>query len=93
MPLCFWYSSDAPYQLSLRWQATFAGCIPQKAVKGGYDASGETYYVARASHEGAMVPGRAVAMSRAAFVGYNGEEHIKRNFEASTCFALNKILD
>ncbi|OQR76529.1 hypothetical protein BIW11_07725 [Tropilaelaps mercedesae] len=56
------------------------GCIPDNAVRGGVDGNGETNYVARAVHEGNLLPGRVASTGRA-YVSYENEEYCKEHYE------------
>ena len=57
------------------------GSVPPGAVVGGQDCNGEPIYVARAQHEGAMIPGKLVASHGVTFVAWGGQEHGKPQYQ------------
>jgi hypothetical protein len=62
------------------WVAASGGEIPEGALVGGNDG-GSPVYVARASHEDIVIPGKLVAGHGVAYVPYGGEEHSKDSYE------------
>ncbi|CAG9132283.1 unnamed protein product [Plutella xylostella] len=51
------------------------------AVVGGQDCSGEPLYVARAPHEGAIIPGKLVGSHGCAYIPWGGAEHGKSEYQ------------
>ncbi|XP_028164303.1 uncharacterized protein LOC114355567 isoform X2 [Ostrinia furnacalis] len=64
-----------------QWIDMTGGQVPPGAVVGGQDCSGEPLYVARASHEGAVIPGKLVQSHGAAYVPWGGLEHGKPQYQ------------
>ncbi|XP_065349442.1 uncharacterized protein LOC135945584 isoform X2 [Cloeon dipterum] len=63
------------------WVPTKAGDdLPEGAVVGGADLECELY-IARAKHEGALLPGKYVPAHGTTYVAWGGEEHGKEEFE------------
>lgn len=65
------------------WVDASAGQIPPGAVVGGQDCNGEPLYVARAQHEGALIPGKLCASHGCTFVPWGGQEHSKPQYQVS----------
>lgn len=63
------------------WVDASGGQIPPGAVVGGQDCSGEPLYVARAQHEGALIPGKLCASHGCAYVPWGGQEHGKPQYQ------------
>lgn len=61
------------------WIAAAGGEIPPEAVVGGQD--GEAMYVARARHEGALLPGKLLVSHGVAYVPWGGAEHPHEEYE------------
>lgn len=61
------------------WIAATGGEVPPEAVAGGQD--GEALYVARARHEGALLPGKLVVSHGVAYVPWGGAEHPHADYE------------
>lgn len=61
------------------WVAACRGQVPPNAFVGGED--GEPMYVARAHHEGALLPGKLVPSQGVAYVAWGGGEHGKPEYE------------
>lgn len=61
------------------WIPAANGEIPPNAVVGGSD--GEDMYIARAQHEGAIIPGKLLASHGAAYVAWGGAENPKTEYE------------
>ena len=67
--------------MTLSWVKYSEGSSLQGAVLGGYDR-GSPLYVARAPHEGSLVPGKYHAGYKTAYVSWGGKELVKKeNFE------------
>jgi hypothetical protein len=62
------------------WVGATAATIPDGAFEGGQD-SGESQYVGRARHEGALIPGKVVKSHGTCYVPWGGGEHGKDEFE------------
>lgn len=66
------------------WEKRANGEIADGAVPGGVDSeSGETLYVARAEHEGAIIPGKFVPSHGVTYISWGGAEHGKPEYEVS----------
>lgn len=50
-------------------------------MPGGFDASNEQLYVARAEHNGALIPGKLVPSHGVVYVAWGGIENPKENYE------------
>lgn len=61
------------------WVPSAGGQVPVSAVAGGQD--GETLYVARARHEGALIPGKLVPSHGVTYVAWGGGEHGHAEYE------------
>lgn len=61
------------------WISSAAGEIPPEAVSGGQD--GEVHFVARARHEGALLPGKLVPSHGVTYVAWGGGEHPHDTYE------------
>lgn len=70
------YPTNAP-----KWIPSSNGSVPPNAVTAGTDVSGELIYVARAAHEGALIPGKLVPSHRVAYVAWGGRENPKDGYE------------
>lgn len=70
------YPTNAP-----KWIQSGNGSVPPNAVVAGNDVSGELIYVARAAHEGAVIPGKLVPSHRIAYVPWGGRENPKDSYE------------
>lgn len=65
------------------WVDAAGGSVPPGAVVGGTDCNGEPIYVARARHEGAVIPGKLVASHGVTFVAWGGLEHGKPEYQVN----------
>ncbi|KAJ6645833.1 E3 ubiquitin-protein ligase sina [Pseudolycoriella hygida] len=63
------------------WVQCSPGNIPPNAVKGGRCRSFQPLLIARAFHEGALLPGKVNFRYRKCFVSYRGREYEKNEFE------------
>lgn len=61
------------------WVPSSGGQVPVSAVAGGQD--GETLYVARARHEGALIPGKLVPSHGVTYIAWGGGEHGKAEYD------------
>lgn len=61
------------------WVASSNGDLPPEAVAGGQD--GETLYVARARHEGSLIPGKLVPSHGVCYVAWGGGEHAHAEYD------------
>ncbi|KAG7310972.1 hypothetical protein JYU34_003823 [Plutella xylostella] len=66
---------------ALVWADAAGGQVPPGAVVGGQDCSGEPLYVARAPHEGAIIPGKLVGSHGCAYIPWGGAEHGKSEYQ------------
>ncbi|OWR42171.1 hypothetical protein KGM_201504 [Danaus plexippus plexippus] len=57
------------------------GDAPANSLVAGYDVTGEPIYVARAEHEGDLVPGKLVSSHKGAFLPWGGMEISKKEYE------------
>jgi hypothetical protein len=64
----------------VQWVPASGGSVPEGAFVGGED-NGAKVYVTRASHEGALLPGKLVEGHACAYVPWGGEEHSKEQYE------------
>ncbi|XP_045779513.1 uncharacterized protein LOC123877031 isoform X3 [Maniola jurtina] len=63
------------------WVDATSGQVPPGAVVGGQDCSGEPIYVARARHEGALIPGKLCSSHGCAYVPWGGKENAKNEYQ------------
>lgn len=78
------YPGGAPFVQAIgNWVDAAGGAVPPGAVVGGQDCNGEPIYVARARHEGAVIPGKLVASHGVTFVPWGGSEHGKPEYQVS----------
>lgn len=63
------------------WVDVTGGDIPPNAVPGGQDVSGESLFVGRARHEGALLPGKVVPSHGVCYVPWGGAEHGKPEYQ------------
>lgn len=63
------------------WCEATGGIIPPGAVEGGKDISGESLYVGRAYHEGALLPGKVKPGDSVCYVAWGGDEHGKTDYQ------------
>ncbi|KAF6216939.1 hypothetical protein GE061_001290 [Apolygus lucorum] len=64
------------------WVPTSGSNIPPDAVPGGFD--NEQLYIGRASHAGALTPGKVVPSHGVCYVAWGGAEHGIRDYEVLT---------
>ncbi|KAF9225779.1 hypothetical protein BS17DRAFT_777673 [Gyrodon lividus] len=73
-------SQALPQESSVQWVSGQLGVLPPNAIEGGFEASGERLYVARAPYAGGIHPGKASASL--VHISYDGKEIVIRdNFE------------
>jgi hypothetical protein len=65
---------------SPKWETWTGGRLPSGAVCGGEDQGG-LLYVARASHQGGVVPGKFHVKYKTGYISWGGEEHEKSGCE------------
>ncbi|XP_034108485.2 uncharacterized protein LOC127564999, partial [Drosophila albomicans] len=58
--------------------------LPPFAIVAGYDSNRDPIYVARASHNGEMLPAKFIPNKKQAYVSWGGEEINKHDFEILT---------
>lgn len=61
------------------WVPSSGGQVPSDAIEGGID--GEPIFVARAQHEGALIPGKLVPSHACAYIPWGGGEHPHAEYE------------
>jgi len=61
------------------WVAASDGSVPEGALVGGEDG-GAVVYVARAEHEGGLLPGKLVE-GNGMYIPWGGEEHVKDDYQ------------
>ncbi|XP_011136164.1 uncharacterized protein LOC105181234 isoform X2 [Harpegnathos saltator] len=61
------------------WCDASGGMVPPGAVEGGND--GETLFVGRARHEGALIPGKVKPSHCVCYVAWGGSEHGKTDYQ------------
>jgi len=61
------------------WVPATNGQVPPGAVQGGQD--GEALYVARARHQGALIPGKLIPSHNVAYIPFAGGEHPHTEYE------------
>lgn len=66
------------------WLDMTGGDVPANAVPGGMDVSGESLFVGRARHEGALLPGKIVPSHGCCYVPWGGAEHAKQEYQVLT---------
>nr|CAD7409601.1 unnamed protein product [Timema poppensis] len=69
----------APSGGSATWVDAAGGEVPPNSVPGGFD--NEQVYVARARHEGALLPGKLVPSHGVCYVPWGGAEHGKPEYQ------------
>ncbi|XP_032529287.2 uncharacterized protein LOC116779196 [Danaus plexippus] len=65
----------------MSWVKASNGDAPANSLVAGYDVTGEPIYVARAEHEGDLVPGKLVSSHKGAFLPWGGKEISKKEYE------------
>eukprot|EP00727_Mastigamoeba_balamuthi_P002181 m51a1_g11960 hypothetical protein (330) ;mRNA; r:794768-796064 len=73
-----------PAYQSFQWVPTNGNCIPPNAVVGGRDVDGTDLYVARAMHNGSMIPGKGHPKHGCCYVSFGGREVPVRSYEVLT---------
>ncbi|XP_075166686.1 uncharacterized protein LOC142238842 [Haematobia irritans] len=63
-----------------QWVPAANGEIPPQAMQGGFDGS-EQLYIARATHEGDVIPGKLHPSHGVCYVAYGGGEHGHNEYE------------
>ncbi|CAG9581150.1 unnamed protein product [Danaus chrysippus] len=63
------------------WVPAKNGEVPQGADYAGFTKLGERIYIARAEHQGALLPGKVIISKGCAFVPWGGLEHQKKEYE------------
>lgn len=72
----------------VQWVHASNGQIPPNALPGGFDASNEQLYVARAEHNGALIPGKLVPSHGVVYIPWGGVENPKENYEVRRCYSF-----
>jgi hypothetical protein len=78
-----------PQPMGIEWVQMSDGEHPAYAIQAGID-SGSQLFVARAFHEGGMIPGKLHDGHSSAYVAYGGEEIPKAVYEVYTFFFVKK---
>ncbi|ODM93864.1 Natterin-4 [Orchesella cincta] len=65
---------------NLQWCSASGGDVPKDAIRAGLDA-GSKVYVARAHHEGAIIPGKLHKTHTSVYIPYNMKEVPVENYE------------
>ena len=78
----------APEESKLQWVRGSEGSHPEGAVKAGTD-HGVPIFVARARHQGGLVPGKLHHGHKAVYVPWGGVEHAKKGYEVLTGAGLS----
>ncbi len=68
---------------NLTWCAASGGDKPKDAITAGVD-SGNKVYVARAHHEGIIIPGKLHKTHDVVYIPYNMKEVMKSDYEVFT---------
>jgi len=71
---------EVPTVEGVAWVSASGGELPEGSFVGGND-DGASLYVARADHEGAVIPGKFVQGHSNAYIPWGGEEHSKQDYE------------
>ena len=66
--------------MHIKWVHCCNGNVPDMAVEGGHDGSGEVYYIGRHSHHRDTIPGRIQISHGCLYIGYNGREIAKKEY-------------
>lgn len=66
---------------SLRWEPSSLGRFHANAIPGGRTAVGETLYIGRAWHNGALTPGKIHSSHKVVYIPYGGLEFGKDTYE------------
>lgn len=77
------WNLDGPTSGPVQWVHASNGQIPPNALPGGFDGTNEQLYVARAEHNGALIPGKLVPSHGVVYVAWGGVENPKENYEVS----------
>ena len=67
-------------QVKLEWVHRSKGNVPDRAVQGGLDASGEVYYIGRHSHKNDTLPGKVHPSHKCLYISWGGKEIAKREY-------------
>lgn len=65
---------------TVSWVPAAGGEVPEGSLVGGND-NGEDIIVARASYEGALLPGKLIAAHGVCYIPWGGEEHAEEQYE------------
>lgn len=77
-----WAIPDQTQTGPAQWVAAKEGEVPPNAIPAGFD--NEQLYVARANHEGAILPGKLVPSHGVCYVPWGGGEHGVAEYEVLT---------
>lgn len=68
----------------MHWIKARDGDLPPNAVQGGYRHDKTPFYVARAHHAGALIPGKLLPGHGVTYIGWRGSEFNKTEYEVIT---------
>lgn len=66
---------------SLKWEPSSLGRFHSNAIPGGRTVVGETLYIGRAWHNGALIPGKIHSSHKVLYIPYGGLEIGKETYE------------
>ncbi|KAJ9063105.1 hypothetical protein DSO57_1003634 [Entomophthora muscae] len=66
---------------AFQWVRASNGSIPPNAVQGGMEDDGRPLFIARQSHEGSVIPGKAASHIGGIMVSYGGQEVHYKDYE------------
>ena len=64
----------------MEWVYRKNGNVPDGAVEGGRDGSGEKYYIGKHSHHGDTLPGKVHKSHECLYISYGGKEISKKEY-------------
>ena len=72
---------EADEYKELHWASGSNGSHPEGAVRAGTDQGGVPIFVARARHQGCLIPGKLHPAHKTVYVAWGGVEHAKKRYE------------
>ncbi len=79
---------DEPKIEGLSWVPAEGGHLPEGAFVAG-DDSGVELFIARANHEGEIIPGKLIPAHGVAYVPWGGLENAKEQYEVSLNYVFS----
>eukprot|EP00727_Mastigamoeba_balamuthi_P010465 m51a1_g6040 hypothetical protein (176) ;mRNA; f:164328-165059 len=70
-----------PAYVGFQWVPAHGSSIPPNAVVGGRDCDGSDLYIARAHHNGSVIPGKGHPQHGCCFVAFGGKEIAVTDYE------------